>query len=160
MDAGKLLNEMREREENGSKSILLLTLQQGKCAAHIKKLIPEDWKNALFENVGLKKSTWYDRISIWGEFGPLMLEDTGDAVDEAYSTFAPASLKLLLKVCKGTGDEVKHEWLGLAASTSYSDLKKLVQEKEGKTVCDCVRFIKKEIEVCQDCGKKRKKEAD
>lgn len=163
MDVGSLLNEMRAREESGSRSILLLTLEQGRCAARVKKMLPQEWKSALFENVGLKKSTWYDRLSIWSEFGPLMITveyNVTQFVEPDYSTISPASLKLLLKVCKGTNDEVKHAYLEQAAALSYSDLKKLVEEKLGKEVCDCVRFKTETIEVCADCGKKRKKEDD
>lgn len=155
-DLGLILDEARKDEEQGKKGTLALCLRQGRRAVQLKKLMPKEWKLALMDATGLKKSTHYDRLSIFMEFGPLM----GDDIDPEYAAITPSALKLLLKVCKGCADEVKHEWLGIAASTSGSDLKKLVEEKLGKEVCDCVRFKTETIEVCADCGKKRKKEDD
>ena len=157
-DLGLILDEARKDEEAGKKGTLALCLRQGRRAVQLKKLMPKEWKLALMDATGLKKSTHYDRLSIFMEFGPLMTD--GEGIDPAYEEITPSSLKLLLKVCKGTNDEVKHAYLEQAASLSYSDLKKLVEEKLGKEVCDCVRFKTETIEVCADCGKKRKKEDD
>ena len=157
-DLGLILDEARKDEEQGKKGTLALCLRQGRRAVQLKKLMPKEWKLALMDATGLKKSTHYDRLSIFVEFGPLMTD--GEGIDPAYEEITPSSLKLLLKICKGTNDEVKHAYLEQAASLSYTDLKKLVEEKLGKEVCDCVRFKTETIEVCADCGKKRKKEAD
>ena len=164
-DLGLILDEARKDEEQGKKGTLALCLRQGRRAVQLKKLMPKEWKAALMDATGLKKSTHYDRLSIVLEFGPMLIEmeskDHGGIVlFKDYENITPSALKILLKVCKGCADEVKHEWLGIAASTSGSDLKKLVEEKLGKEVCDCVRFKTETIEVCADCGKKRKKEDD
>lgn len=155
-DLGLILDEARKDEEQGKKGTLALCLRQGRRAVQLKKLMPKEWKLALMDATGLKKSTHYDRLSIFMEFGPLMTD--GEGIDPTYEEITPSALKLLLKICKGTNDEVKHAYLEQAASLSYSDLKKLVEEKLGKEVCDCVRFKTETIEVCADCGKKRKKE--
>ena len=160
MDLGAILDGMRKREEAGCKSALRLHIVQGRSAAAIKKACPKTWKEDLHEAVGLKKSTWYDRVAAYQEFGPLLLDPNDNAEDGLdivpdYASIPASSLKLLQKVAAGTNDEIKHEWLGIAASTSFTDLKKLIDEKTGKEVCDCVEWKDEVVQVCVACGKKR-----
>lgn len=152
-DLGLILDEARKDEEAGKKGTLALCLRQGRRAVQLKKLMPKEWKLALMDATGLKKSTHYDRLSIFMEFGPLM----GDDIDPEYAAITPSALKLLLKVCKGCADEVKHEWLGIAASTSGSDLKKLVEEKLGREIHECGPLTETVAWKCQVCGKLHKK---
>lgn len=162
-DLGLILDEARKDEEQGKKGTLALCLRQGRRAMRIKKLMPKEWKQALMDATGLKKSTHYDRLSIVMEFGPMLIEmeskDHGGIVlFKDYENITPSALKILLKVCKGTSDEVKHAYLEQAATLSYSDLKKLVEEKLGKEVHECGPLTETVAWKCQVCGKLHKKE--
>ena len=154
-DLGLILDEARKDEEQGKKGTLALCLRQGRRAVQLKKLMPKEWKLALMDATGLKKSTHYDRLSIFVEFGPLMTD--GEGIDPAYEEITPSALKLLLKICKGTNDEVKHAYLEQAAALSYSDLKKLVEEKLGREIHECGPLTETVAWKCQVCGKLHKK---
>lgn len=163
-DLGQIIHRMGKRKSDGSKYSLKNELLQYRDALEVKKRIPDDWKTFLWEQIGLKKSSLFSGISIYKEFGPLVLvpvdgAEGDDAVDIecCYSTIPISSLKLILKVAKGCDDAVKEEWLTEAAALSYADFKKRIDEATGKTVCDCVRFIPKQIEVCEECGKRKVK---
>lgn len=169
-DLGTIVHRMERRKGNAAKWSLKSELLQYKDAEQVKRRLPDEWRQFLYEQIGLKKSSLFSGVQVYREFGNLLLVrvdtlDGGDG-DETYdvpceyASIPSSSLKLLLKVAKGVTDSAKEEWLSEAASLSYTDLKKRVDEVTGKSVCDCVEFIPKTIEVCKDCGKKRKKETD
>ena len=160
-DLGKILDIMRKREETGCKSALRLHLLQGRSAMVVRKAAKTEWKNILHESVGLKKSTWYDRVATYSEFGPLILtKDEEPDVDPEYASIPCTSLKLLLKVAKGVDDAAKEEWLTEAAALSFTDLKKKIDEITGKEKCPCDALQPIEIKAweCTACGKVHKKE--
>lgn len=164
-DLGTIVHRMERRKGNAAKWSLKSELLQYKDAQEVKRRLKDDWKQFLFDQVGLRKSSLFSGVQVYREFGSLLLVPVdGEEGDSAwdvpceYASIPSSSLKLLLKVAKGVTDSAKEEWLSEAASLSYTDLKKRVDEVTGKSVCDCVEFIPKTIEVCKDCGKKRKKE--
>lgn len=152
MDIGELLNEMRKEEQAGDTSALLLALNQGKRAMAVKKLCPKTWKTELHENVGKGKSTWHQRVAIVRDFGVFLLPE----IPDNHLSTLPSSLALLTQLTKGCDERARQAYLEEIAGLSFKDVQKYVRERTGKSVCDCVRFVKKEIEVCEDCGKRKK----
>ena len=166
-DLGIIVHRMTKRKADGSKWSLKNELLQYRDAMEVKKRIPDDWKNFLYEQIGLKKSSLFSGIQIYKEFGQMLLvtvdgQEGDDAVDVecCYASIPSSSLKLMLKVAKGCDDAVKEKWLESAAALSYSDFKKLVDEALGRKICDCIKFIPKQIEVCEECGKRKKSEGE
>jgi hypothetical protein len=160
---GILLDEMRRREEAGCKSALKLALLQGRCAARYKKIEPKTWKATLQENVGSSRATWFQRVACFREFGEIMLHPVDDAegdnavdVAKEWASILPSSLGKLCGIVKGLDIPAKEAHLDAITGLSYSDVVKYVNEIKGKTPCDCVEFIPKTIEVCKECGKRRK----
>jgi hypothetical protein len=166
-DLGTILDKIRKREEAGCKSALKLHVLQGRSAAVVRKAAPKEWKNILHEATGLKKSTHYDRVNAWAEFGPLLMvqvdgQEGDDALDIVpdYASVTTSALKLLMKVAKGCDDNVKHEWLAEAAALSLSDLKAKVDEITGKEPHDCGPFTEIKAWKCTACNKVTAKAPD
>lgn len=166
-DLGTIVHRMERRKGNAAKWSLKSELLQYKDAQEVKRRLKDDWKQFLFDQVGLRKSSLFSGVQVYREFGSLLLVPVdGEEGDSAwdvpceYASIPSSSLKLLLKVAKGVTDSAKEEWLCEAAALSYTDLKKKVDEICGRTACDCVRFVKKEIEVCADCGRRKPKDVE
>jgi hypothetical protein len=161
-DLGQIVHRMERRKTDASKSSLKNELLQWRDALEVKRRIP-DWKQFLSEQLGLRKSSLFGGIQVYREFGALLLHPVDGEGDDAfdvpceYATIPVSSLKLLLKVAKGCSDEFKEVWLTEAAALSFSDLRKLIAEKEGRPVCDCTgKPVEKIVWCCPDCGKRVK----
>lgn len=165
-DLGTIIHRMQKRQDRRKKWNLRDELLDYRDAAEVKKNCPSTWKDVLWEQLGLKKSSLFSGIQVNSEFSPLLLVrvdgvdgDDGWVVEPEFASIPSSSLKLLLKVAKGTADDVKEEYLRIAASLSFTDFKKYVAEKEGKEVCDCTgRPVQKIVWCCPDCGKRVKSE--
>jgi hypothetical protein len=165
-DLGTIVHRMERRKGNAAKWSLKSELLQYKDAEQVKRRLPDEWRQFLYEQIGLKKSSLFSGVQVYREFGSLLLVPVdGEEGDSAwdvpceYASIPSSSLKLLLKVAKGTADDVKEEYLRIAASLSFTDFKKYVAEKEGKEVCDCTgRPVQKIVWCCPDCGKRVKSE--
>jgi hypothetical protein len=155
-DLGILLDEIRREEVRGDTSNLLLALNQGRRAANIKKLCPKTWKSDLQEHCSKAKSTWFQRLSIYRDFGVFLLPEIPD---DHVSTL-PSSLALLTQLTKGTDEKCRQAWLEQIAGLSFSDVKKLVKEAKGESVCECSEWEEVTIQRCKSCHKKRKEEDD
>lgn len=168
-DLGIIVHRMTKRKNEGCKNSLKNELLQYRDALEVKKRLKDEWRDFLYEQIGLKKSSLFSGIQIYKEFAQLILvpvdgAEGDDAVDVVcgYASIPSSSLKLLLKVAKGVDDAAKEEWISRAAALSYSDFKKLIDEATGKDSHDCGPF--EEIQVpawkCLACGKVHKKVPD
>ena len=155
-DLGKFLYNMRLEEMKGDTSALLLALNQGKRAMQVKKACPKTWKSDLHEHVGKGKSTWHQRVAIVRDCGDFLLPE----IPDNHVSTLPSSLAVLTQLTKGTDEKCRQAHLDEIAGMSYSDVKKYVAERKGKIPCECVTFIPKTIEVCQECGKRKKEERE
>lgn len=153
MDIGELLNEMREEEQAGDTSALLLALNQGRRAMAVKRQNPKEWKTVLQENVGKGKSTWHQRVAIFRDFGEFLLPE----IPDDHVTTLPSSLALLTQLTKGCDEKARQAHLEEIAGLSYQDVKKYVAERLGKEVCECTgKPVEKLVWCCPDCGKRVK----
>lgn len=164
-DVSAVIFRLQKREGRKGKNNLKDELLQWMDMQVLKEMEPKSWKDTVWITLHRKKSTAYNSVKALDAFGMRILApvdggkgDEAWCLEEDFSEIKPQRLLKLLKFVKGATDEAIEEWLYVANNASDEDFKKFVQEKEGKTVCDCIRFIKQEIEVCEDCGKKRKKE--
>ena len=158
MDLGELINEIREEEQRGDTSALLLALNQGRRATQVKRESPKEWKTILFENVGKGKSTWHQRVAIFRDFGEFLLPEIPD---DHVSTL-PSSLALLTQLTKGCDEKARQAHLEEIAGLSYSDVKKYVAERLGKEAHDCGPFEAIAVQgwKCSCCGKVTTKEPE
>lgn len=166
-DLGTIVHRMERRKGNAAKWSLKTELLQYRDAEQVKRKLPDEWRNFLYEQIGLKKSSLFSGVQVFKEFGSLLLvpvdgEDGDNAWDVPceYASIPSSSLKLLLKVAKGVNDDAKEEWLREAATLSYSDFKKRVDEVIGREVHECGPFEETIAWKCKSCGKIRKKAAD
>ena len=156
MDIGELLNEMRSEEEAGSRSNLLLALNQGKRAMAVKRACPKTWKADLQENVGKQKSTWHQRVAIVRDFGVFLLPD----IPPEHINTLPSSLALLTQLTKGCDERARQAYLEEIAGLSFADVKKYVAERKGKEVHECGPFEETKAWKCVACNKIRAKTPD
>jgi hypothetical protein len=125
-------------------------------AAKIKKIYKKEWKQILHEHSGKAKSTWFQRLSIYRDFGVFLLPE----IPDDHVTTLPGSLALLTQLTKGTDEACRQSWLEQIAGLSYADVKKLVQEAKGKEPHDCGPFEETKAWKCTSCGKVTTKTPD
>lgn len=160
MDISTVLDDMRQDEEKADQGGLALHLKQGWRLTFLKKEFPHEWKDKAWEATGKRKSTHYKRLSHWKEFGHLIVNEEW-FVHPKLKKITPRKIDLLLKVAKGTDDEVKAEHLLSANEPSESDLEKNINELLGKEVCDFHEYEERQETVCRckHCNKKQPKRA-
>lgn len=165
-DLSTVMGRMQERDGKTSKGNLKAELLQWQDMQLVKGM-SKSWKDDLWLSLHRKKSTLYKCIQAFNEYAMMILvpveggkKDEAWDVEECFAEIKPKRLLQILKFTKGATNEAVEEWLHQANHLSDDDWKKLIREKEGKTVCDCCRFREKTIQVCEDCGTERKKAAD
>jgi len=166
-DLGQIVHRMERRKGNAAKWSLKTELLQYRDAKEVKRRLPDEWKSFLHEQIGLKKSSLFAGVQIYNEFGHLLLvpvdgADGDDAWDVQceYATIPSSSLKEMLRVAKGVSDDVKERWLHDAATLSFSDFKKRVDEATGKEQHECGPWEEAKAWKCKSCGKIRAKTPD
>jgi hypothetical protein len=155
---------MERRKGNAAKWSLKTELLQYRGRQGSQEAIAYEWKSFLWEQIGLKKSSLFSGVQIYNEFGHLLLVPVdGASGDDAwdvpceYASIPSSSLKLLLKVAKGVNDDAKEEWLREAATLSYSDFKRLVDEATGKELHECGPWEKRKPGSASRAGKSERK---
>lgn len=58
-ELGQIVHRMERRKGNAAKWSLKAELLQYRDAKEVKRRLPEEWKNFLYEQIGLKKSSLF-----------------------------------------------------------------------------------------------------